>query len=443
MNSKILRVTGICKYGLIALWLVLVVGAAFLELPPCAVKTYLITDKGTFLQNDFQDENDEKGRVILYAGETQVVIKAVHYYGEVPGLKIKSLPGSQLWQYLDPGETAGVEYTDGGLLVAGEAGKAALCMNEAYREMVEELSHSRIPDRMIAALSVTVIVGFLIYLCAVTEDKLKSQYGHGVLYELKRFWKDIARYREYIMYAAKSDLNAEVSNSYLNRLWWLLEPFLNMLIYALIFGTMFGSSIENYTSFLYASLLLWNYFNRVTNSSVQLVRIYRGVVANIYIPKFVLLLSVMVLNLYKLAFSMIVLIPMLVISHVQFGPSTLLVIPACLVLVLLSFGIGMILIHFGVYMDDLSYIVTILLNMLCFLSGIFYDVIETIPEPANRFLMVANPVAVVIDTMRSALLYNRASNVMTLACWGMFGLVLSMIGVHIVYKYENGYIKVI
>ena len=140
---------------------------------------------------------------------------------------------------------------------------------------------------------------------------------------------------------------------------------------------------------------------------------------------------------------MIVLVPMLLLSRVQFGLCTLLVIPAVLVLILLSFGIGMLLIHFGVYMDDLSYVITILLNMLCFLSGIFYDVIETIPEPFNRFLMVANPVAAVIDTMRNALLYHTASNVVTLVCWGVFGLVLSMIGVHTVYKYENGYIKVI
>lgn len=443
MNSRVFKAVRISKYVLPALWLAAILGVALTKLPPCTVRAYVITDQGTFSQG--QQSAEDEGHIALYVGEGDVIVKSIRFYGEVPGLKLKAISGSQLWQYVDTERTPGVEYRDGGLFIKSVSNDAAvrIVMNEAYEQTVTGLSHSRIPDRLLAALSLTAAAGFLLYLCVAAEDKLKTRYGHGAWYEMKRFWKDIVKYKEYIIYAAKSDLNAEVSNSYLNRLWWLLEPFMNMLIYALIFGKMFGSSIENYTSFLFASLLLWNYFNRVTNASVQLVRIYRGVVANIYIPKFVLLLSVMVLNLYKLVFSMIVLVPMLLLSRVQFGLCTLLVIPAVLVLILLSFGIGMLLIHFGVYMDDLSYVVTILLNMLCFLSGIFYDVIETIPEPFNRFLMVANPVAAVIDTMRNALLYHTASNVLTLVFWGVFGLVLSMIGVHTVYKYENGYIKVI
>lgn len=443
MSGKVVKAVRISKFVLSVLWLTAVLGVVLIKLPPCAVRVYVITDKGIFPQAQQNAKSD--GYNVLYVGEGEAIVKSIRFYGEIPGLKLKAISGSRLWQYVDTEQTPGLEYEDGGLFIKDVSDDAAamIVMNEVYKETITGLSQSRMPDRLLAALFLTTVAGFLLYLCAAAEDKLKTRYGHGAWYELKRFWKDIVKYKEYIIYAAKSDLNAEVSNSYLNRLWWLLEPFMNMLIYALIFGKMFGSSIENYTSFLFASLLLWNYFNRVTNSSVQLVRIYRGVVSNIYIPKFVLLLSVMVLNLYKLIFSMIVLVPMLLLSRVQFGLCTLLVIPAVLVLILLSFGIGMLLIHFGVYMDDLSYVITILLNMLCFLSGIFYDVIETIPEPFNRFLMVANPVAAVIDTMRNALLYHTASNVVTLVCWGVFGLVLSMIGVHTVYKYENGYIKVI
>lgn len=443
MSGKVVKAVRISKFVLSVLWLTAILGVVLIKLPPCAVRAYVITDKGTFPQTQQNAKGDDHN--VLYVGEGEAIVKSIRFYGEIPGLKLKAISGSQLWQYVDTEQTPGLEYEDGGLFIkdVGDDAAAMIVMNEVYKETITGLSHSRMPDRLLAALFLTAVAGFLLYLCAAAEDKLKTRYGHGAWYELKRFWKDIVKYKEYIIYAAKSDLNAEVSNSYLNRLWWLLEPFMNMLIYALIFGKMFGSLIENYTSFLFASLLLWNYFNRVTNSSVQLVRIYRGVVSNIYIPKFVLLLSVMVLNLYKLIFSMIVLVPMLLLSRVQFGLCTLLVIPAVLVLILLSFGIGMLLIHFGVYMDDLSYVITILLNMLCFLSGIFYDVIETIPEPFNRFLMVANPVAAVIDTMRNALLYHTASNVVTLVCWGVFGLVLSMIGVHTVYKYENGYIKVI
>ena len=99
--------------------------------------------------------------------------------------------------------------------------------------------------------------------------------------------------------------------------------------------------------------------------------------------------------------------------------------------------------HFGVFVDDLSYAVGILLNMLMFLSGIFYEVNTTLPEPFNIVMMYCNPIAIVIDTMRNALLYNYAANLLQIGIWFLIGIVLSIIGIHIVYKNENAYVKVV
>ena len=98
---------------------------------------------------------------------------------------------------------------------------------------------------------------------------------------------------------------------------------------------------------------------------------------------------------------------------------------------------------FGVFVDDLSYAVGILLNMLMFLSGIFYEVNTTLPEPFNIVMMYCNPIAIVIDTMRNALLYNYAANLLQIGIWFLIGIVLSIIGIHIVYKNENAYVKVV
>ena len=54
---------------------------------------------------------------------------------------------------------------------------------------------------------------------------------------MKRFWKDLKGHYKYALYAAKSELKSEVANSYLNWIWWVLEPFCFMLIYSFIFAT--------------------------------------------------------------------------------------------------------------------------------------------------------------------------------------------------------------
>ena len=246
-----------------------------------------------------------------------------------------------------------------------------------------------------------------------------------------------------MVYAAKTDLKAEVANSYLNRLWWLLEPFFNMIVYVVVFGNIMGNSVENYATFVFSALLMWNFFNKAVNYSVKLIRNNKDIVTKVYIPKFVLLLSNMILNIFKLLFSMIVLVVMMLIFRVQIGFNILWVIPAYIVMLMLAFGAGMIFLHFGVYVDDLSYAVGILMNMLMFLSGIFYDMMTTLPEPLNIIMMCLNPAAMFVDTMRQALLYNTAANLPLLGIWFALSLLLCCVGVHIVYKNENSYVKVV
>ena len=277
----------------------------------------------------------------------------------------------------------------------------------------------------------------------ISEKKQDQRYKRGVIDEAKRFFSDIKKYAYYIVYSAKTNLKAEVANSYLNRLWWLLEPLFNMMVYVIVFGQFMGKSITNYELFIFSALLMWNFFNKNINYSVKLVRSNRDIVTKVYIPKFVILLSNIFLNLFKLLFSMIVLVAMLAIFKINIGMSILLVIPTYIILFLLAFGCGMILLHFGVFVDDLSYAVTILLNMVMYLSGVFYDMNNSLSPPFNVILMYCNPVAILIDSMRNALLYNTVSNIPQLIIWSMISVILCCVGIHTVYKNENGYVKVV
>ena len=51
---------------------------------------------------------------------------------------------------------------------------------------------------------------------------------------MNRFIKDMKRYFAYAKFAARADLKAEVASSYLNWLWWVLDPLLFMMVYTFI-----------------------------------------------------------------------------------------------------------------------------------------------------------------------------------------------------------------
>ena len=317
--------------------------------------------------------------------------------------------------------------------------------NENAVKKMQVYSQSSLLEKIIIGEIAFEIMLLLRIVVGAIEEKLNSDNydNHGIIHEIWRFCKDLKNYMEYIVYAAKADLRAEVANSYLNRLWWLLEPFLNMLVYVVVFGNVMGNSIQNYAIFIFSALLMWNYFSKTINYSVKCVRNNRDIVTKIYVPKYVLLLSNMVLNFVKLLFSLIVLVAMLLMFRVKITFAILYVVPAYLLMVILSFGIGMILLHYGVFIDDLSYAIGILLSMAMFLTGIFFDVVSSLTFPLNNLMLCLNPCTVFIDSMRNALLYKTVSNVPLMIIWIVLSVLISYVGIHIVFKNENGYVKVI
>lgn len=373
-----------------------------------------------------------------------VVITKIKVFGISKTMKIDEIHFSDFYAFLRDAYASNATWTETGVKISA-AEEQKLYMSEAFMDELQKISASLFQERLlIMGGACCLMLLCLIFVNAIEDWKSEENWdNHSPLHELKKFVLDMRKYSQYMYYAAKTDLKAEVADSYLNRLWWLLEPLFNMLVYVIVFGKIMGNSIENYATFVYSSLLMWNFFSKTINYSVKLVRNNKDIISKVYVPKFILLFSNMILNFIKLLFSLIVLVPMLVIFHVHISWTIIWVIPAYLVLVLLSFGTGMIFLHFGVYVDDLSYAVGIVLSMMMFLSGIFYDVMTTLDAPLGGAMMTLNPVAMVIDSMRNALLYGTISNVPQMALWSVAAIILCCIGVHIVYKNENGYVKIV
>lgn len=374
----------------------------------------------------------------------EVKLKKINIYGKWESVLLKAINYGDIASYVSSVDGGTMKLEKDSIVFTGD-GRVSFTMDPAFIEMIQDLSATVLQERLIMIGFLAATVAIAIIICNALREKCFADVrdNHGPVYEIKHFCIDMRKYWQYMIFSARADLKAEVADSYLNRLWWLLEPFFNMLVYVIVFGQVMGRSVENYATFIFSALLMWNFFNKTVSYSVKLVRNNKDIVTKVYIPKFVILFSNMILNFLKLLFSMVVLVVMLVVFHVHIGINIIWFFPAYLVMIMFAFGVGMIFLHFGVYIDDLSYAIGILLNMLMFLSGIFYDVMTTLPEPLNVLLLCLNPAAIFIDTMRQALLYNTAANLPILGMWFLISTILCYVGIHIVYKNENSYVKVV
>jgi ABC-type polysaccharide/polyol phosphate export permease len=117
-----------------------------------------------------------------------------------------------------------------------------------------------------------------------------------------------------------------------------------------------------------------------------------------------------------------------------------------LVLFTVTFGVGLVFMHFGVFIEDLSNVVMVFLRLLFYMSGVFYSIQDRIGDKyptISSLLSFGNPMALIIASLRDIMIYNRAPDVLALCVWLALGFILSAIGVYTIYKYENSYTKVI
>ena len=260
---------------------------------------------------------------------------------------------------------------------------------------------------------------------------------------MNRFFYNIKKYYKYAIYSAKAELKSEVADSYLNWLWWIIEPVCFMIIYSFVFGFVFKNSEPYFASFIFVGLSAWQFFERMVNGSVKLIINNRDLVTKVYLPKYILLLSKSFTYLFKLFISLIITFILMFIQHVPITWHIVLLLPILVVLYILSFGIGLILMHFGVTFNDLANLTNIGLKMVFYLSGVFYNISKRLKGTLSNVLLFANPIAFIMNELRKVLIYGKLPNFMFLGIWTFVGLLLCLIGIHVIHKNENSYAKVI
>ena len=260
---------------------------------------------------------------------------------------------------------------------------------------------------------------------------------------MKRFADDIKEYWYFCRFMAKTGLKAEVANSYLNWIWWVLEPLASMAVYYLIFVNVLGRDQPYYLVFIYTGSVIWSFFERCMLYDVQAVRLNRDIVTKAYLPKPMLVISNMIFNDLKMLISGAILLLILLVSAVPVTPHILYVIPLLILLQMIVLGAGLLLMHFGVFIDDLRHALGIVLRIAFYITGIFYDLTKVLGETWGTILIAVNPMAFIISSIRDALIYGKAPSPILFGVWAVISVMLCCIGISLSYRYENTYAKII
>ena len=254
---------------------------------------------------------------------------------------------------------------------------------------------------------------------------------------------DIKKYWNYSLQAAKAQLESEVANSYLNWLWWIIEPLCMMLVYSIIFGMVFGMKEQNYSVFIFIGLSFFDFFSRCIKNSIKIVKRNKQIVTKVYVPKFILIISDMMVNTFKMFMCLIVTFIMILFYKIPLTFNIFYLVPILITLFLFTFSMCTFLTHFGVFVEDLANIINIILKFLLYFTGIFYSIETKFPQPYNEILLTFYPIANLIHLARECCIYGNSINIIYIFVVFIISLILAILGIHVIYKNENTYVKMI
>lgn len=241
-----------------------------------------------------------------------------------------------------------------------------------------------------------------------------------------RLGRNLWYQRSLIRQFTRREIEGRYRGSFLGLFWSFVNPLVMLLIYTFVFGVIFKSrwpqaktnSLGEFAVVLFCGLIAFNTFSECVNRSSGLIVTVPNYVKKVVFPLEILPVSVLGSALFHLLVSLsILMVANLLISGTVYW--TLLLLPlVALPLIFLSLGLGWFLASLGVFVRDVTYTVTLVVQVLFFMTPIVYsvDTLKNIPG-AVQIIMRLNPLASIVENFRRVVLWGEQPSWLGLALW--------------------------
>jgi lipopolysaccharide transport system permease protein len=230
------------------------------------------------------------------------------------------------------------------------------------------------------------------------------------------FWSmytELLKHKELVMQFTKREVLSRYRGSFLGVLWSFLNPIIMLTVYTFVFsvvfkakwGYSFSSNKFEFAVVLFCGLIVFNIFSEVINKAPNLIVGNANYVKKVVFPLEILPLVTLLSSLVHAVISFLILI---VFASIIIGTHWLMVciLPILLLpLIMLSLGLAWFFSALGVYVRDIGYTLSLITNVLFFVTPVFYPV-SAVPEYLRIFMYV-NPLTIIIENVRKAVILGQ------------------------------------
>jgi ABC-2 type transport system permease protein len=178
---------------------------------------------------------------------------------------------------------------------------------------------------------------------------------------------EIWRSRELLVYLVRTEIKVKYKNSFLGLLWSMLSPAMTLAVYTLVFGVLLKNGIPNFVIFLFAGLLLWNFFSTGVTSATGVVVNNAGLVKKVSFPREILALAAIgSAGVFFFFQACVMAIFMLALHMAPAWPLIWLLLVAIVPTLVFASALGIFLAAANVYLRDTQHLVEVLVGAAWF-----------------------------------------------------------------------------
>lgn len=252
------------------------------------------------------------------------------------------------------------------------------------------------------------------------------------------YWENFKKFRPLLYELVARDVKIKYRKSVLGVLWTLLNPLLMMLILSIVFSNLFRFDVENYSLYLLAGQILFNFFNESTTGAMTAILGNSALIKKVYIPKYLFVVSRIASSSINILSSFCALILVMLFTRTELHFSMFLVVIPLAYLIIFSLGVGLVLAAITVKFRDVMHLYTVFLTGLMYLTPIIYP-ISMLPEWVKKIVNL-NPLTGILNIFRNVVIYNTIPTVGEfIICLVVVCLTL-VLGLWVFYKQQDEFI---
>lgn len=206
---------------------------------------------------------------------------------------------------------------------------------------------------------------------------------------------------ELVLHLVKREIDTTHRMTVLGWAWPLMRQLVQLAVLVFIFGSVLDLGIEHFAVFVFSGLIAWNWFSNGVGTATGSLLANRHLLYQPRLPPAVIPIVAIVVPLVDALMALPVL---LILVQMEAGiPATAIAIPLLvLAQVFLMAGIAWLTAATSVFLRDVPNMVMVGLNVLFYLTPIFYG-LKVVPAEYHGLLEL-NPMATIVTSYRAVLL---------------------------------------